>query len=218
MPKRKTNGKANGKVGHSSIYTTKLALKLCERLAVGESLVEICRSDKMPSYGTVTVDSVTGVITYEHTASHLHSDSFAYTVRDYLGIVSAPTEVLVGIDGDGCSLVSDGIVQHLDAARGLDTAPGSDTVTLWRDATSLRNDVVPVGSVTRVPNATLGHPAVALDGGSLLRTGGLHQFPHADDARTLFAVESTACSTTEPRPNLSEPRDYGSGARRELSV
>ncbi len=53
MPKRKTNGKANGKVGHSSIYTTKLALELCARLAVGESLVEICRSDKMPSYRTV---------------------------------------------------------------------------------------------------------------------------------------------------------------------
>ncbi len=53
MPRRKTNGKANGKVGHGSIYTTKLALRLCERLAVGESLVEICRSDKMPSYGTV---------------------------------------------------------------------------------------------------------------------------------------------------------------------
>ncbi len=52
MP-RKTNGKANGKVGHSSIYTTKLALELCARLAVGESLVEICRSDKMPSYRTV---------------------------------------------------------------------------------------------------------------------------------------------------------------------
>ena len=54
MPRRKTNGKANGKVGHGSIYTTNLAFQLCQRLAIGESLVEVCKDDKMPSYGTVT--------------------------------------------------------------------------------------------------------------------------------------------------------------------
>ncbi len=45
MPKKKS--------GRPTVYSAKLASKVCMRLAIGESLVEICRGDKMPSYATV---------------------------------------------------------------------------------------------------------------------------------------------------------------------
>ena len=48
MPKKKTNGR----MGRPTVYSPELASDLCGRLAIGESLVEICRSDKMPSYNT----------------------------------------------------------------------------------------------------------------------------------------------------------------------
>ncbi len=49
MPKKKTNGK----MGRPTVYSPELASDLCGRLAIGESLVEICREDKMPGYSTV---------------------------------------------------------------------------------------------------------------------------------------------------------------------
>ena len=45
--------KKSKKNGRPTIYSAKLASDLCKRLAVGESLVEICREDKMPGYSTV---------------------------------------------------------------------------------------------------------------------------------------------------------------------
>ncbi len=45
--------KKSKKNGRPTIYNAKLASDLCKRLAVGESLVEICREDKMPGYSTV---------------------------------------------------------------------------------------------------------------------------------------------------------------------
>ncbi len=45
MPKKK--------IGRPSLYTDKLATEICVRLAIGESLVEICREDKMPGYSTI---------------------------------------------------------------------------------------------------------------------------------------------------------------------
>ena len=45
MPKKKN--------GRPTIYTQKAASKICERLALGESLRGICREDKMPDMSTV---------------------------------------------------------------------------------------------------------------------------------------------------------------------
>ena len=45
MPKKKK--------GRPSIYCEELASQICIRLATGESLVEICREDKMPGYSTI---------------------------------------------------------------------------------------------------------------------------------------------------------------------
>ena len=45
MPKKK--------MGRPSVYSPELASDICKRLAIGESLVEICREDKMPGYSTV---------------------------------------------------------------------------------------------------------------------------------------------------------------------
>ena len=45
MPKKKN--------GRPTIYTQKLASKICERLALGDSLRAICREDAMPHLATV---------------------------------------------------------------------------------------------------------------------------------------------------------------------
>ncbi len=41
------------KRGRPTIYSAKIATKICTRLAIGESLVGICREDKMPGYSTI---------------------------------------------------------------------------------------------------------------------------------------------------------------------
>ena len=41
--------KKSKKNGRPSVYSPELASDICKRLAIGESLVEICREDKMPS-------------------------------------------------------------------------------------------------------------------------------------------------------------------------
>ena len=45
--------KAPKKTGRPSSYTDETAAKICERLALGESLREICRDEKMPSQRSV---------------------------------------------------------------------------------------------------------------------------------------------------------------------
>ncbi len=45
MPKKK--------MGRPTTYKPAVAVEICTRLAIGESLVEICREDKMPSYATI---------------------------------------------------------------------------------------------------------------------------------------------------------------------
>ncbi len=45
--------KKSKKNGRPTIYSQKLATEICKRLAIGESLVEICRGEKMPGYSTV---------------------------------------------------------------------------------------------------------------------------------------------------------------------
>lgn len=40
-------------VGRPSIYTDELANEICERIANGESLIQICRDENMPSRETV---------------------------------------------------------------------------------------------------------------------------------------------------------------------
>ena len=41
------------KMGRPSIYSPELASDICMRLAIGESLVQICKENKMPGYRTV---------------------------------------------------------------------------------------------------------------------------------------------------------------------
>lgn len=41
------------KVGRPSIYSTQLALTICEAMASGKSLKQVCEQDGMPAYSTV---------------------------------------------------------------------------------------------------------------------------------------------------------------------
>ena len=52
MTKKKPSPK-KPKKGRPSLYTDKLAAKICRRLAAGESLRAICRDNAMPSISTV---------------------------------------------------------------------------------------------------------------------------------------------------------------------
>ncbi|MEM7166206.1 MAG: LamG-like jellyroll fold domain-containing protein [Planctomycetota bacterium] len=140
-----------------------------------------------PSFGSATVDPVTGVITYTHAGATLMPDRLTYAVRDMLGVQSYPTEVWIGIDGYDCSLAREGVVLHLDAGRGVQT-DASGAVVGWRDSTSLENDLMATGSAQFLPVAANGHAAVALNGASLLRSGGLTGFPVGAADRTLLVV------------------------------
>ena len=55
-----------------------------------------------PQHGQVTVDSVTGSITYSHDGSVMTSDSFTYTVKDDQGAVSNEATVLITISAGSC--------------------------------------------------------------------------------------------------------------------
>ena len=52
MTKKKPSPKKR-KTGRPSLYSDKLAAKICERLAEGETLRSICRDEKMPGKTTV---------------------------------------------------------------------------------------------------------------------------------------------------------------------
>jgi hypothetical protein len=46
---------AKRKVGRPSIYSAELTARICERLAIGESLRSICRDAEMPDLSTIFV-------------------------------------------------------------------------------------------------------------------------------------------------------------------
>ncbi len=56
-----------------------------------------------PAHGTVTVDTVSGYVTYVPTAGYLGTDSFQYTVADTGGNVSAPATVSLNIVGNNAT-------------------------------------------------------------------------------------------------------------------
>lgn len=45
--------KPKGKVGRPSLYSEELAIKICERIAHGELLINICKGKDLPNYDTV---------------------------------------------------------------------------------------------------------------------------------------------------------------------
>lgn len=51
--KKLTNSDTPVKMGRPTIYTEELADEICEKLALGKSLVSICEKDEMPGYRTV---------------------------------------------------------------------------------------------------------------------------------------------------------------------
>ena len=63
----------------------------------GSLNLESVEINTTPTNGTVTVDQITGQISYTHDGSATTSDSFTYTVEDNEGAVSNPATVFIGI-------------------------------------------------------------------------------------------------------------------------
>lgn len=142
----------------------------------------------MPSHGTVAIDSVTGVITYQHAGSSLQTDSFTYTVRDNVGQTSNVAMVYIAIDDVSCVLPTAGLVLHLDASEGVDTQ--GNVVDQWNDLSGSGNHVTPnMGYPFWVANSLGGRPAVSFDGNDdCLGRDMLTGFPQGSADRSVFLV------------------------------
>jgi len=124
-----------------------------------------------PSNGTVTIDPLTGAVTYEHDGGVSVSDSFTYTVDDEVNATSGIATVTITVGGG--SLVSSGLVVALESDAGVSTDGGSGVLG-WLDSSGLGNDLqTVVGDPVIVTAATpSGADAINFDGDdSLARLG-----------------------------------------------
>lgn len=124
-----------------------------------------------PLHGTVQVDPITGIVTYQHDGGVSTSDSFTYTVNDEVNATSNIATVTITV-GSG-SLVSSGLVVSLESDAGVSTDGGSNVLG-WLDSSGTGNDLqTVVGDPTLVAGATpSGSSAIHFDGNdSLSRLG-----------------------------------------------
>lgn len=124
-----------------------------------------------PLNGTVTIEPLTGAITYTHDGGVSASDTFTYTVNDEVSATSNVATVTITV-GSG-SLVTSGLVVSLETDAGLST-DGGNNVLSWLDSSGLGNDLQTViGDPIVVSAATpSGADAINFDGDdSLARLG-----------------------------------------------
>lgn len=141
-----------------------------------------------PAAGSISIDPVTGEITYTHDGSPVVEDAFSYMVDDNEGTPSNAAEVTIRVLTGDCTLITGGLALHLEAETGV-TVNGGD-VLAWADQSGLDNDLVSTSGAPQLVAAAInGLPAIAFDGvaDALGRTGlnGLSVGP-AD--RTVFLV------------------------------
>ncbi|BAV05896.1 gliding motility-associated C-terminal domain-containing protein [Filimonas lacunae] len=107
-----------------------------------------------PQHGTVTVDPVTGVITYTPNPGYIGADNFNYTVKDNLGVASSPanggvTIIVAGLPVAGRDVV---LVNQKDTAQIDVTANDTDPDGHPLDKTTVTIVTPPAhGSVTVDP-------------------------------------------------------------------
>ncbi len=124
-----------------------------------------------PDNGTVSINTATGAITYEHDGGVSVGDSFTYTVDDEVNATSnvATVTITVGVG----ALETVGLVVALESDAGVSNDGGSGVLG-WLDSSGLGNDLQTiVGDPTIVSAATpSGEDAINFDGDdSLARLG-----------------------------------------------
>jgi glucose/arabinose dehydrogenase len=144
-----------------------------------------------PAHGTLSIDSVTGAITYEHDGSPTTSDLFTYRVQDELGATSNAATVTITIGGG--TLVTAGLVAALESDAGIATTGGTN-IAGWLDSSGRGNDLqAVVGDPQLASQATpSGQDAIRFDGDdSLARihsTDPLNGLPIGAADRSMFIV------------------------------
>lgn len=144
-----------------------------------------------PVSGNVSIDLVTGEVTYAHDAGQATLDSFEYTVRDEVGAITKIATVTITI-GSG-TLVTSGLVTSLESDAGVSMGTGSQVVG-WLDSSGRGNDLqTVVGSPQLSGFATpAGQPAIVFDGDdSLARLNSidpLNGLPASGADRSMFLV------------------------------
>jgi PKD repeat protein len=144
-----------------------------------------------PSHGIVSVNPVTGKVTYQHGGSNTLPDAFTYTVDDEVNNTSNLATVTITV-GAG-SLVGGGLVVHLESDAGVVTSGSSDVVG-WLDSSGTGNDLQSAqGAPQLIAGATpSGADAIAFDGNDALAREGaidpLNGLPQGNSDRTLFFV------------------------------
>ena len=138
-----------------------------------------------PTYGSASVNTLTGAITYSNDGSQQTADSFEYKVKDNNGEWSNIATVTLSIRPSPLP-VTNGLVFHVESDLGLSLASDDITVTSWQDQSNFENSLIAGGepSIATSPN---GRRIVEFDGvnDKLFREGQLNNLPNGDAERTL---------------------------------
>lgn len=141
----------------------------------------------LPAHGSVSVDSVTGAVTYLHDGSSSATDSFTYQVSDLGGRTSSVATVSIAVSSSG--MPSAGLVMRLEADQGVSATEGY--VTGWNDLSGSGNHLTQVtGNPRWLVNALNGHAVVDFDGSGdeLRRAANLTALPAGSANRTMLLV------------------------------
>lgn len=144
-----------------------------------------------PTNGTLTINTSTGAITYEHDGGVSVSDSFTYTVNDEVNVTSGIATVTITVSAG--TLETSGLVVALESDAGV-LNDGSSGVLGWLDSSGQGNDLqTVVGDPIIVSAATpSGEAALNFDGDdSLARLGAtdaLNGLASGSADRSVFIV------------------------------
>ena len=165
-----------------------------------------------PSAGTLSIDPLTGAITYQHDGSDVSGDTFTYRVKDELGATSNAATVAITIGGG--TLSTAGLVAALESDAGVATTGGTDVVG-WLDSSGNGNDLQTVVGDPQLVTLTTpsGQSAIRFDGDdSLARinaTDPLNSLPAGAADRSMFIVAKY--NVTPQAAGVT----YGNGATNE---
>jgi len=136
-----------------------------------------------PLNGSVSVNSVTGVVTYSHSGQGV-TDQFSYRIADSSGRFSNPANVFV------TSFVADGLIAHYDAGSLVNVDQDGNVVEVG-DLSGTGNALRALGDVTVLPNELNGNPVFDLDGtGDALVREAPIDFPMGSSERSVYLVVS----------------------------
>ncbi len=144
-----------------------------------------------PLNGTVTINTTTGAVTYQHDGGVSVDDTFTYTVDDEVNATSNTATVTITV-GAG-SLETVGLVVALESDAGVSNDGGSGVLG-WLDSSGQGNDLQTIiGDPTIVSAATpSGEDAINFDGDdSIARLGAtdaLNGLSAGADDRSVFIV------------------------------